>query len=118
MLLALLLACSGAKDDTGEAASSITFLSPAAGATVPAGDVSVSVVVENFVLVSPAKHNEGEAEGYIAVSVDGAEVLQTGDTQFTVTLAAGAHTLGAELYYTDGDALDPAVSAEITVTAE
>lgn len=119
LVLSLLLACSGAHDDTGaEEAPTIEFLSPTDGATVPAGDVAVSVVVDDFTLESPAKHNEGAPEGYLSVTVDGAEVLTTAETQFTVTLAAGAHTIGAELRFVDGDALEPAVSAEVSVTAE
>ncbi len=119
-LLPLLWACSGeAVDDTAGEAPTIDFLQPTDGATVAAGDVSVSLVVDDFTLQDPAKHNEGAPEGYVAVSVDGAEVLTTGDTQFTLTLdEVGAHTLTAELRYTDGDALEPPAVAEISVTVE
>jgi hypothetical protein len=120
LLLSLFLtACSGTVDDTAEAeaAPTIAFLSPADGEMVVAGDVSVSVIVENFALEAPAKHNEGEAEGYIRVTVDGAEVLTTAETQFIVTLdPTPEHTIGAELLFADGDELEPAVSAEIGVT--
>lgn len=118
-ILPLLLACTGAPhEETGEGVT-LSFLAPEDGAVVPVGDVDVSVIVEGFTLTSPAKHNEGAPEGYILVTLDGAEVDQVGDTQFVVTLdAAGAHTIGAALRYADGDALDPAVSAEISVTAE
>jgi hypothetical protein len=117
-ILFLLLACTGTdKDTAGEAASTITFLDPIDGDTVPVGDVAVSVIVEGFALEAPAKHNEGEPEGYITVTVDGAEALTTAATQFTVTLAAaGSHTIGAALTYADGDAIG--VSDEITITAE
>jgi hypothetical protein len=120
LLLSLFLtACSGTVDDTAEAeaAPTIAFLSPADGEMVVAGDVSVSVIVENFALEAPAKHNEGEAEGYIRVTVDGAEVLTTAETQFIVTLdPTPEHTIGAELLFADGDEIEPAVSAEIGVT--
>lgn len=118
-LLAGLLACTGGEPHDTAAASTISFLEPVDGDMVSAGDVAVSVLVEGFSLHAPAKHNEGEPEGYITVTVDGAEVLTTAETQFTVTLAdAGSHTIGAELTFADGDPLSPAVSAEITVTVQ
>ena len=120
LLISLLLsACTGTVDDTADAAAAptLSILSPADGEVVTAGDVAVSVIVENFALEAPAKHNEGEAEGYIRVTVDGAEALTTAETQFTVTLnPTPEHTIGAELLVADGDALEPAVSAEIAVT--
>lgn len=118
LLFSILAACSGTPEDTATEPATIDFLSPADGATVAVGDVPVSLVVDGFSLVA-AKHNEGVAEGYIAFSVDGAEVLQSSEAQFTVAIdTAGEHTLRAELFYTDGDALEPAVAAEVTVTAE
>ena len=114
----LLLACSNTLEDTAAEAVTLAFLSPTDGETVTAGEVAVSVVVDGFTLEDPAKHSEGAPEGYLAVTVDGAEVLTTGETQFNVTLDAGEHTLGGALFYADGDALEPSVSAEITVTAE
>lgn len=120
LLVSLFLtACSGTVDDTAEAkaAPTIAFLSPADGEMVVAGDVSVSVIVENFALEAPAKHSEGEAEGYIRVTVDGAEVPTTAETQFIVTLdPTPEHTIGVELLFADGDEIEPAVSAEIGVT--
>ncbi len=138
MLLALtLLACSGTSDDTGEetvALPTISWLSPADGDTVAAGDVSCSTVIEAFTLQDPAKHNDGAPIGYVSVSVDDTEVVTTGATTFRLTLDAGAHALMAALFYDDGDAVsanteglcdeedaDPAcapVIATISVTAE
>lgn len=119
LLFSLLFACSGEADDTAVATPTIAFLSPADGATVAVGDVAVSLVVDDFILVDVAKHGEGTPQGYISVTLDGAEVLQSSVAQFTVTVdAAGEHILGAELYYEDGDALEPPVSAEIVVIAE
>lgn len=118
-ILLLLLACTGGtdKDTAVEETSTVTFLDPIDGDTVPAGDIAVSVIVEGFALEAPAKHNEGEPEGYIAVTVDGVEALTTAETQFTVTIAeAGSHTIGAALTYADGDAIG--VSDEITITVE
>lgn len=117
-LALLALACTGDKDsaaDTGPQPA-VTFLDPLDGGTVTAGDVQLSLIVENFTLTDPAKHNEGTPEGYLSITVDGGEVVQTASTQITITLAAGAHTVGAGLFYADGDATG--AEAEIGVTAE
>ena len=107
MLLALtLLACAGKSEDTGGeavAAPTIAWLSPSDGDTVAAGDVSCSVVVADFTLDDPAKHNGGAPIGYVEVSVDAAVVTQTGGTTFTLTLDGGVHDLTAQLFYADGD---------------
>lgn len=115
LLSLLLLACHGDKhSEEEEASATVQFLVPLAGEEVPVGDASFAVVVENFSLVDPAKHNEGTASGYIQVRLDGSDVLQSSTTNFTVTVgAAGDHTVEAELYYEDGDALEPAVSASV-----
>ena len=120
-LLTALSGCTSGKDSGHEeeeegAAPAITLLDPLDGDTVPAGDVGLSFIVENFTLIDPAKHNEGTPEGYISVTVDGAEVLQTASTQVTVTLAAGAHTVGGVLRYEDGD--EAGAETEIGLTAE
>lgn len=106
MLLVLtLLACTGKEDDSGAAvaAPTVTWLSPTDGATVTAGLVSCSIVIDGFALQDPAKHNDGAPAGYIAISVDDAVVLSTGDTTFDLTVGTGPHTLTAQLYYADGD---------------
>lgn len=122
MLYTLLLAaCSGTTGDTADTeAPTIEILSPAEGDTFTAGaDIAVSVVVDGFTLEAPSKHNDGAPEGYLSVTVDGTEVLTTADIGFTVNIAdAGAHTIGVELLYADGDPLDPAVDAEVSVTIE
>jgi hypothetical protein len=113
MLLALLTACTGTGKETGEEtfpAPTVEWVAPTDGDTVAAGDVACSVAVGNFTLQSPAKHNEGQPEGYLSVSVDGTEALQTAETTFTLTLEGGAHTLAGQLYYVDGD--------EVTATAD
>jgi hypothetical protein len=112
-LLTLALACSEAADDSGGSAS-VTFVDPLDGDSVPVGTLQASVIVEGFLLQDPSKHNEGAPEGYLSISVDGTEVLQTSSTVFEVQLdAVGSATLGAELRYTDGDALEPGVVAEV-----
>jgi hypothetical protein len=125
VLLATLAACTAGGDSAADSAApetpTITFLSPADGDTVTAGDVPFSVIVEHFALVDLAKDNEGEPEGYIGVSVDGTEVLQTSETTFDLALGTeGAVTVEAELFFSDGDGLDEAfgetISASISLT--
>ena len=131
--LAVLLAACGA-EDTETLPATLSFLTPTDGGTVAAGDVEVSLVVENFDLVAATAkkgirflgfmptawaHNEGEPEGQIVLTLDGTEVGKLSDTTTTLSaVAAGSHTLDAELVYSDGDALEPAVTASITFTAE
>lgn len=105
MILALLFACAGSDKDSEApaAAPTIEWLVPVADSTVPEGDLSCSLIVEYFHLEEPTMHNEGMAMGYLSLSLDGAEVLQTGETTPTVSVTAGEHTLSATLYYTDGD---------------
>lgn len=121
MLLSLLfLACtSGSKDSEAELpAATIQFLVPLEGEQVDIGDASFAVLVENFSLVAPAKHTDGAASGYLQVRLDGSDVLQTASTNFTVTTgSAGAHNVEVELYYEDGDPLDPPVAASVNFTA-
>jgi hypothetical protein len=119
--LLMILACTAGDDTAADVDSTIAFLSPDDGATVAIGDVDFSVVVENFGLVDLAKHGEeATPEGYIGVSVGGVEVLQTSDTQFTLTLdAAGTVTVEAELFHgDDGDPLDERAVASLSLTVE
>ncbi|MDP2316279.1 MAG: hypothetical protein Q8P41_25500 [Pseudomonadota bacterium] len=116
----LLLACDAEPEETAAPEpATIVFLSPTDGATVPGGDVDFSVLVENFTLVDLAKHGgESVPEGYIAVRVDGAEVLQARATQFTIALEPGAVDVEAELTYEDGDSLDEPAIATLSLTVE
>ncbi|MES2642436.1 MAG: hypothetical protein V4850_23335 [Myxococcota bacterium] len=117
-MLIWLLACTGEEEEeTGS--PSITFQSPADGAELALGENGASVVVEDFTLVDPSKHGDEEIQlGWIAFAVDGTEQGVSGSTNFTFTLdTAGEHTLEASLVHEDGDQLDPAVVASITVTA-
>jgi hypothetical protein len=125
MLLALALACTGEEPAEETETPTVTFVSPADGDVVPAGDVDVTVIVEHFLLESPAKHNEGEPEGYLVLTVtqgDSTDTIETGATNNTVTLAAGEATLGADLYFADGDEIveefPDFVPAEISITVE
>lgn len=134
MALGVLAACTDGKDTTTAPTPTLEFLSPSDGETVPAGDVTVSIVVTDFTLVPPDAsarvmpsmplvlmattafaHNEGTAEGYVELSLDGAVVAQIGDTQAVLPdVAAGAHSLSGALYYSDGDAIGAPVTISFT----
>ena len=103
-MLFVLIACAGEEVEEPVAAPTLEWLTPAEGATVAAGSVACSLVVDEFTLEAPAKHNDGAPIGYLSIAVDGVEVLTTGDTAFDLTLEAGAHTLDAALFFADGDA--------------
>ncbi len=131
----LLIGCT--KDEVAETPI-LEISSPAQGATVAAGDVDFSVVVEHFELVTPEvarvvpfdptawlpiasayAHGDGASQGWLSVSLDGSEVMTLGETQGTLSaVAAGAHELSIELTHEDGDPMDPAVEASVSFTAE
>jgi hypothetical protein len=109
--------CHKDAEDTG-ASATLEILAPLDGEQVTAGEVVFSVVVEGFSLVTPAKHEEGEAlAGWIIAAVDGTDVATDGDTQVALTLdTVGSHTVALRLELEDGDPLDP--PAEDAVTLE
>ncbi len=127
---ALPLACAGPRDSAGADADATTptvsFVSPKEGDTVPAGALSLSIAVDHFVLEDPAKHNDGEPEGYLVVTwTEGSngDSVQTGSTTPTLTIATpGAWTLTADLRFADGDELserfDDFAPASIAITVQ
>lgn len=116
----------------------VSFLSPADGATLAAGEVDVSLLVEDFTLVAhtaavtprpppfplslvaQARAHEGEEtyEGYAVLRLDDADVATLSETVATVTVEAGAHALEVELFHADGDAFDPPVTAVVGFEAQ
>jgi len=127
LLIASLLACTGSSDDSAVTPTpTVAFVSPHDGDTVAAGDVPLSITVTDFLLTDPAKHNEGEPEGYLQVDwTDGTtpDSVQTASTTPTITIAtAGSWTLTADLFFEDGDGMDESfddfVPASITITVE
>lgn len=109
LTLLVLAACSTGTDtaDTGEdeaaPAPTIAWVSPEAEASV-GSTVNASVAVENFLLVDPAKHTDGEAAGFIRVSVNDVAAGDFGTTTFTLSsLPVGTVVLDAQLFYDDGD---------------
>jgi hypothetical protein len=126
MLMFLFLACDNGDDSVAPETPTISFLEPAEDAAVPVGDLQLSLVVDHFMLHDPAKHNEGEPEGFVRVEwTDGtaSDELDTGSTTPTIDIAsAGTWTITAELYFADGDEITEDfpdyVPAELTVTAK
>jgi hypothetical protein len=137
LLLVLLAGCANDKAaDTSSTAPSVSFLSPTDGEELADSEVQVSLLIENFTLTTPAAKasgpqwpllllpggvawahsEEGETpEGYCALTLDGTPVVNLSETQHTLGgLAGGEHTLGAQLYYADGDPLDEPATAEVT----
>lgn len=120
-MLALLLACETPVDsaDGALASPSVSILSPAGDEPVAAGSVAFSAVVDNFNLVAPKHGAEGEvASGFIAVSVDGAEVDRLALTQFHVELEAGAREVELALFYDDGDPVEPPATDTVALDVE
>lgn len=116
-----LFACTATGDSAADSAApvppTITFLSPADGESVSAGAVTFSVIVDDFTLVDLAKDAGGVPEGYIGVRVDGEEVLQTGETNFSLQLDTGGQTVvEAELFFSDGDGMDEAFGAAVSAS--
>lgn len=115
MLLSFVfLACTGPGDSATAETPTVAFLSPAEGESFPTGDVALSIAVNHFLLSDPAKHNEGEPEGYLHVSwTDGttSDELDTGSTTPSLTIdTAGDWTVTADLRFADGDGMDEAFS--------
>lgn len=138
LFLVFLLACTKEEEVTYN--PTVSFLSPAEDASVAAGDVSVSIVVDDFVLTGPADearvayppsvplwllvntaeaHNEeGMPAGYAELALDGVVVAQLSETQDTLpAVAAGEHDLTATLFFADGDDIGAEV-ATVHFTAE
>ncbi|GDX81876.1 hypothetical protein LBMAG42_36870 [Deltaproteobacteria bacterium] len=90
-------------EETAAAIPSIAWVSPEDEASV-GSTVNASVAVENFLLLDPAKHSEGDAAGFIRVTANDAELGDFGTTTFTLSsLPVGAVALVAQLFYDDGD---------------
>lgn len=115
---------------TSGQAPTIEILSPAEGATLPAGNVAVAVRVANFNLVDKIGQDGGTGEGHIHYFVDvDAPVAQdrpaiTGAGTFMASastshtwrhLAPGQRTLSVELVNSDRTPLEKPVVAKVTV---
>ena len=122
-------------DDSSSSSSStpsVTFTSPMAGATPPAGSITVTVEVDNFTLMAPggaAVAGQGHLHFYLDVTIPttpGAPaVTAAGTYKATGTpsvtwdnVAAGSHTFGVQLVNNDHTPLGPPVTATVMVTVE
>lgn len=122
-----LLACT---TEAPAGAPSLLFLAPTDGAEVAAGDVDVSLLVEDFTLTTataraprvswspiPAAwaHSEGAPSGFVRLVLDGGAPIDVTTAQTTLPdVAEGDHELVGELRYSDGDALEPPVTASVS----
>lgn len=109
----------------------LTITSPAEGAVLPAGDITVSVRVNNFNLVprygQPYAAGEGHLHYYMGVggpAVPGSSAaiapiafIPTTETSYTwVDVPAGIHTFSVELANNDHSPFIPPVIKTVTVT--
>ena len=122
----LLIAC---KHEPEADPPTLTIISPEDGAMLDTSEVQLSIIVENFELVpvggdgdrkqAPGGqgNNEGTAEGFAEVTLDGVFAFDMEETQGTLTVTeVGEHTVDVELLYEDGDPLEPAVTVSASFT--
>lgn len=121
--------------DAASDAATVAITKPAAGSTVAAGDVEVTVSPESFNIVNKLGQPPVAGEGHIHYYLD-VETIPTTPGKPAVTddpktyhaeatttyswpdVAAGEHTFGVQLVNNDHTPLEPAVTAEVTVTVE
>lgn len=112
----------------------VTISEPADGATVAAGEVRVSVDVDDFDVVDKLGEAAVEGEGHVHFYLDADEIPTTPGkpavteegtyhasptTSYTWSdVEEGEHTFGVQLVNNDHTPLDPPVTAEVTVTVE
>ncbi len=134
MLPLLLLAVaiqSASAADLGFGAPSIQITSPVDGATVPAGDVTVTVHVDDLTLVNKLGEANVNGEGHIHYFMDvpvpttpGKPALTsvgtyypTANTSYTwANVMPGMHNFSVELVNNDHTPLEPAKYAMVNVT--
>ena len=113
-------------------APTLTITSPANGASLPAGDITVSIQVNNFNVVDKQGQANVAGEGHIHYFLDVDAPTTPGQpaipptgtwahvatTSYTFTnVAAGAHTISVQLVNNDHTPLVPPVVAKISLTA-
>ncbi len=116
-----------AGDDTGR---TIEIISPADGATVPPGDITVTVQVTNFKIVDKQGQADVPGEGHVhfyldvapptapgkpAIPASGVWAHVSGTSYTFKNVPEGTHTIAVELVNNDHTPLNPPAVYEITV---
>lgn len=121
----LLSACAAPSSETSPAAVSqpvaaptIKVVTPADGSKVPAGSVSVAVETTGLKFAMPS-NTVVSGEGHVHFTLDDKPFVMSTDPEYVLKdVAAGAHTLKAELVQNDTSSFDPPVEQIVTFTAE
>jgi len=109
---------SSAAQETAAAPPTIQLLEPVDGATVPAGDVKMSVQATGLKFVMASNTNV-PGEGHVHFTLDGEPFKMSVEPDYTYEgVAPGEHTLEAELVQNDTKPFSPPVKQEIVFTAK
>lgn len=96
----------------------LTIVSPANNAVIGNGTpVAIVFMASDFNLTEPGTGATGPNEGHVHVFVDGALFVATADTSVVLALPSGTHEIRLQLVADNGTALNPEVTASVTVTA-
>lgn len=129
LALVLLAACAtdtGSSGDSSAAPSSgatvepptMTLVTPAAGAVVPAGTVTVAVETTGLEFVMPSNTNVA-GQGHVHFTLDdGSEEMSVEKSFEFENVEPGQHTLEAQLVQNDTKPFDPPVKQTIEFTVE
>jgi hypothetical protein len=120
---ALLSGCSqkSAAPSTAAPASAVApptikVVAPTEGATLPAGDIKVSVQTTGLKFVMPGGADVA-GEGHVHFTLDSLPLKMSDKPDYTFTgVAAGAHTLHAELVQNDAKSFTPPVEQVVKFT--
>lgn len=100
------------------AAPTLGLVAPAAGSSVPAGDVSLSVKTTGLKFVMPS-NTLVEGEGHVHFTLDDKpEMMSTTPDYVYEGVTAGEHKLVAELVQNDTKSFSPPIKQEIIFIAE
>ena len=109
----------------------VTILTPASGATLPAGDLTVTIKVDNFNVVDKQGQASVAGEGHVhfyldvpaptaagkpAIPASGVWAHVSGTTYTFTGVTPGTHTITVQLVNNDHTPLIPVVTAQINVT--
>ncbi|MEE2750093.1 MAG: hypothetical protein VX519_01580, partial [Myxococcota bacterium] len=115
----------------------LAILSPVDGATLPEGQVPVTLVVEHLILgesdtataqyrwrlpslisTAWAHFDEDTPTGFVALSLDGLKIAELEGTNTTLQeVSPGEHELTVELFLDDGSPFDPPITASASFQA-